>query len=447
MNQNFFATTAKGMEALLVAELRSLGAENVVETRAGASFTGTLEIAYSACLWLRTASRVLLPLATFPAADGDALYAGIRTVHWRSHLALGKTIAVDFTSSRSALNHSHFGALRTKDGIVDQLREETGSRPSVDTVHPDLRINVHVADDVATVAVDLSGDSLHRRGYRTEKGPAPLKESLAAAILMAAGWPEMAARGVPFLDPMCGSGTLPIEAALIALRRAPGIARHHFGFFGWAGHDEALWKRIVDEARAFEVSGAELKTLPRIVGYDADSRTVAAALANVEQAGLRGIVHIERRDFEAVEPLPSPDELDPRGMLVVNPPYGERLGEEAELAPLYQLIGDSLRRRYTGWSAFVFTGNPALASHISLRATKRQVFWNGPIECRLLSYPISRERVNSDEGPRWRAELLKPSPHAEMFVNRVAKNLKHLVGSSRVDLQACKLEYSIVSPK
>ncbi|MSP63182.1 MAG: bifunctional 23S rRNA (guanine(2069)-N(7))-methyltransferase RlmK/23S rRNA (guanine(2445)-N(2))-methyltransferase RlmL [Myxococcales bacterium] len=425
----FFATTAKGMESLLVAELSALGAGSVGERRAGASFEGDLAIAYRACLWSRVANRILLPIGDFPAPDEEALYVGARAIRWTEHLGAKETLAVDFSTTRSKITHSHFGALRTKDAIVDQLREELGDRPSVNTENPDLRINVYLLDDHATVSIDLSGDSLHRRGYRDLSslggGGAPLKENLAAAILLLAGWPERARQGAPFLDPMCGSGTLPIEAALCAADIAPGLRRERFGFHGWRGHQGDVWRELVDEAKAREIR--DPKRLPPIVGHDADTRAVHAALENVERAGLRGRVHIERRDLAACRPIP-PRHGDAPGLLVVNPPYDERMPASESL---YESIGDLLRREFPGWTGCVFTGNPDLARRIGLRPARRHVLWNGAIECRLLEFPISTAPARA--APRWRTEAeaiaaapYRPSPASDAFANRVRKNLRHL---------------------
>ena len=444
----FFATTAKGMEALLSSELRAIGAATVEETRAGCAFEGPLELAYRVCLWSRVASRVLLPLASFPAPDPDALYAGARAIDWKDHLGPASTLAVDFVASTvgtSQITHTRFGAQRVKDAIVDRLRDETGERPSVDTHRPDLRINVHLRDDVAAVAIDLSGDSLHRRGYREPTVEAPLKENLAAAILLLAGWGEIAKTGAPLIDPLCGSGTLPIEAAFIAADRAPGMGRAHFGFLRWGGHDAALWQRLLDEAQAREVR--DPKKLPRIAGYDMEARAVTAALANVERAGLRGRVHIDRQALSDCMPLPSEESLDPRGLFITNPPYGERLGEKEELAPLYQSIGDVLRQRFTGWRGAVFTGNLDLAKHVGLKAARRHVLYNGAIECRLLEFPISRAQVKQEEGPRWRVELGRPSEAAVMFKNRVEKNLRHLRKWSRREGVSCFRVYDADLPE
>jgi 23S rRNA (guanine2445-N2)-methyltransferase / 23S rRNA (guanine2069-N7)-methyltransferase len=431
MTMDFFATTAQGMEHLLCDELRALGAEITSETRAGASFRGELELAYRACLWSRTANRILMPLCTFPAADETALYEGVRTIRWSEHLTPAQTIAVDCRSSRSKITHAHFGALKTKDAIVDQFRDERNERPSVKVVEPDVRVNVYLHEDEATISLDLSGESLHRRGYRAQAAEAPLKETLAAAILLLADWPALSKLGTPLLDPMCGSGTLPIEAALIAADIAPGLKRSYFGFLNWLGHDARMWHRVLAEAEASEIRDA--KRIPPIVGFDVDGRAVRIALENVERAGLRGRVHIEKRELSEVRPLErrrAPRSEGPLGVLVSNPPYGERMGEEDSLGLLYETIGNLLRREFTGWTGYVFTGNPELAKRVGLRAAKRHILWNGAIECRLLEFPISKEKVRAtdDPGPAWRKPrpLRPPAPEAQMFVNRLQKNWRHL---------------------
>jgi 23S rRNA (guanine2445-N2)-methyltransferase / 23S rRNA (guanine2069-N7)-methyltransferase len=374
----FFATTPMGMEPLLDQELREIGCLDVQSTRGGAQFRGTLEMAYRVCLWSRIANRVLLPLSTFPAPDPDRLYGGVRKIHWTDHLTAKNTLAVTFTTSHSKITHTQFGALKVKDAIVDQFRSIQGVRPSVDPIRPDLRINVHLQQDVATVSLDLSGDSLHRRGYRDEGAKAPLKENLAAAILKFAGWPH--ADPIPLLDPMCGSGTLPIEAAYMAARIAPGLKRDYFGFTGWLGHVPVLWKRLLAEAEEQQIR--DPKKLPRIVGYDEDFRVVRVALANVEKAGLRGKIHIEKRELAFCEAIGT------SGILVTNPPYGERLGEIEELKTLYKRLGDTLKQKFKGWEGYIFTGAPELAKSVGLKASRKTVLYNGPIECRLLKYDL-----------------------------------------------------------
>lgn len=388
------------MESLLLQEIQSFGAQDIHETRAGVYFQGTLELGYRACLWSRIANRILLPLATFAAPTPEKLYGGVKQIRWSDHLTPQNTIAVDFsastgsaTSPRSAITHTHYGALKVKDAIVDQMREIHGERPSVNPTQPDLRINVYLNNDEATVSLDLSGDSLHKRGYRKEGHLAPLKENLAAAILMTAGWPEAAKKGASFIDPMCGSGTLPIEAAMIASDRAPGLARAFWGFTGWKKHEPQVWQKLIEEAKTREIH--DKKLLPTIIGYDADFNAVRESINNLEHSGMRGKVHIEKRDWSACEPVaPHPlaaasqPEQGPLGLVVINPPYGERIGEMEALKVLHKDIGDGFKKKFKGWQGYVFTGEPELAKVIGLKASRRFVLFNGAIECRLLKYDL-----------------------------------------------------------
>jgi 23S rRNA (guanine2445-N2)-methyltransferase / 23S rRNA (guanine2069-N7)-methyltransferase len=396
----FFATTAKGMEAVLAAELRELGAGEVAERRAGVAWNGSLEAGYRAVLWSRVANRILVPLAEFAAPHPHALYDGVRRIEWADHIGRGRTLAVDASVSRSQIDHSHFAALKTKDAIVDQLRDQRGSRPDIDPRRPDVRVNLYLHDDRAVVSIDLSGESQHRRGYRASGAAAPLKENLAATILLLADWPRRAAAGEPLLDPMCGSGTIALEAALMAGDVAPGLRRDYFGCVGWQGHEPALWQRLRREAEQRASAGS--RRLPPIHAYDADLRAVRAAQANLTQANLARRVHVERRSLAEAVPIGGRGGDSGRGIVVTNPPYGERLGDADALAPLYEQLGDLLRRRFPGWTGFVLTGAPALAKRIGLRPARRIILYNGPIECRLLEFPISATPVRDDAGPRWR---------------------------------------------
>lgn len=389
---------------MLAEELSALGAA-VRPVGSGVAFTGSLETAYRACLWSRTASRVLLPLARVPAGDTQALYEGARSVEWERHVVATGTIAVDCTLVRSPIEHSHYAALRVKDAIVDRFRDREGCRPSVDVARPDLQVYVFVHRDRATLGLDLSGQPLHRRGYRTEGGAAPLKENLAAGLLLYAGWPDLVSRGAPFVDPMCGSGTLPIEAALIAADAAPGLRRPYFGFLGWLGHDSTLWSRLLDEAEARRSAG--LERIGDIAGYDNDPRAVAAARTNAEHAGLGEKVQIERRSLVDARAAG-----EGNGLVLTNPPYGKRLGEQDRLVPLYACLGETLEQRFRGWRAGVFTGNGELAPVLGLAPVARHGLYNGPIECELLSFDLPAQA--------------RPDKGAEMFANRLRKNLKNL---------------------
>jgi len=446
MTQNitFFATTPKGIELLLADELRALGATEAKETRAGVQFQGPLALAYRACLWSRLANRILLPLAKFPAATPEALYEGVKALDWSAHLGPEQTLAVEFNTSNSAITHSHFGALKVKDAIVDQFRERTGERPSVATEEPDLRVNVYLHRDEAQLSLDLSGESLHRRGYRTKTVTAPLKENLAAAILLRAQWPKIAAEKRPLVDLMCGSGTLPIEAALMAADIAPGLNRTYYGFLRWRQHDAATWEALLAEARERREAG--LQKLPPIQGYDSDPTAVRAALANVEQAGLSGHVHIERRELADCRV----EYADRPGLAVANPPYGERIGEESELPGLYHALGESLKRCYRGWQAAVFTGNPELGKVMGLRAHKMHVLWNGAIECKLLHFDVQESQFVVERSPAERILRHAPAeltPGAAMFANRLRKNLKQLGRWARDEGLCCYRLYDADMPE
>ena len=422
---DFFATAPKGMEPLLVGELQDLGADEVVVARAGVSFRGGLEAGYRACLWSRLASRVLLPLAQFPASTPDELYAGVQAIHWDTHLAPEGTLAVDCNAAHSKITHTHFAALKVKDAIVDQFRDAYGIRPGVELKRPDVRLNLYLLRNEAHLSLDLAGDSLHRRGYRSAGKAAPLKENLAAAILQRAGWPEIARAGGPLLDPMCGSGTLPIEAALMAGDVAPGLTRSYFGFLGWRGHDGALWEKLLKEARARRQEG--LQRLPPLVGYDADRGAVRAALTHVERAGLQGLVHIERRDLEGARAL-GPGGRNVPGLLVANPPYGERMGDEIELVALYECLGQLLKQHFADWHAAVFSGNPRL--RIGLRPRRMYTLYNGALECRLSLFRIALERTEpaavTPANKENETEGEERSSGVEMLENRLRKNMRIL---------------------
>jgi 23S rRNA (guanine2445-N2)-methyltransferase / 23S rRNA (guanine2069-N7)-methyltransferase len=438
---NFFASCPPGVADLTAAELRACGATRTREFKLGVEFEGSLEVAYRACLWSRTASRVLMPLATFPAATPEQLYAGVQSISWAQHIAPGATLAVELGGTSSGITHTHFGALKTKDAIVDQLRERTGQRPSVDVDSPDVRIDVRLDRDRATVSLDLSGESLHRRGYRARGVAAPLKENLAAAMLLRCGWSALAQEGADFVDPMCGSGTLVIEAALIALNIAPGSLRHRFGFTGWRGHDRDLWRRLTEEAKELR---AAHDSRVRFRGYDRDALAVRAALENVERAKLRGVIHIERRELAEVTNVGAA-----KGLLATNPPYGERIGDQEQLRALYELLGERLRNGFQGWKAAVLTGNPPLAKAIGIEARRSHTLFNGRIECRLLRFDVNPEDFMSAREPARKAsaEELRAQPGAQMFANRLRKNLKTLQDWARRESVDCYRVYDADMPE
>jgi len=456
-NQSYFATAPLGMELLLADELRSLGAEDVKEGRAGASFSGELETAYRACLWSRLANRILLKLGSFPAESPEQLYDGISEIDWAVLMLPDASLAVDFASSRSRITHTQYGAQKVKDAIVDQFRELCGIRPSVRLDRPDIRVNVYLDKDIASIALDLSGESLHKRGYRLEGGVAPLKENLAAAILLRAGWPDIAQAGGGLVDPMCGSGTLLVEAAWMAADIAPGLLRDFFGFQGWKNHRDDIWETLLEEAQARREAG--LQNLPSITGYDLDRRAVHAALDNIERAGLHGFIHVEKQEAAQARPH------RPNGLLVVNPPYGERLGDEDGLVGLYTELGELLRTHFQGWQASVLTGNPEMAFKLGIRARKSYKLYNGAIECKLFNFEIEPERYFtphedesglSEETRKARqlmrranslAKKAETGPGAEMFANRLRKNLKNLGKWARKNGVTCYRLYDADLPE
>lgn len=374
MKTKFFATAAKGLEELLAAELAALDITTARIERGGVSFVGSFLDGCRACLWLRTASRVLQLVAEFPADSPQALYDGVRTVDWPRYLRPDMTMAVDAVLRDSVMTHSGFVALKTKDAVVDALREKYGRRPNVDPKAPDLRLNVHLVKNVCTLSLDLAGDPLDRRGYRLDRNKAPLRENLAAALVAFSGWQGER----PLYDPMCGSGTIAIEAALRASRTAPGLLRPQFGFQRWPQHDPLAWKRIVAEAESLR-----LPQLPvAIRGFDRSPGAIEMARQNAARAGVAGMVSFAPADVGTFTPETLP------ATIILNPPYGERMGEIEELAGLYRLLGDVLKQRCAGSTAFILCGNSELAKQVGLKASRRIPLWNGPLECRLLKYDL-----------------------------------------------------------
>ncbi|RDS81186.1 bifunctional 23S rRNA (guanine(2069)-N(7))-methyltransferase RlmK/23S rRNA (guanine(2445)-N(2))-methyltransferase RlmL [Dyella monticola] len=411
---SFFATCPKGLEYLLRDELIALGGADVHEALAGVRFSGSLETAYRACLWSRLASRILLPIAEFDAASDDALYAGVQTIEWTDHLAPHATLAVDANTSQSKLTHSQYLAQRVKDAVVDQFRERGLNRPDVDTEEPDVRINLRMRRDRATLSIDLAGAPLHRRGWRQTQGEAPLKENLAAAMLLRAGWPAVYAQGGALLDPMCGSGTLLIEGALMAADVAPGLRRPYYGFLGWKQHDIALWRSLLAEAnRRAEAGLPALRSC--FFGSDADPRMVQTAKRNAQEAGVAGFLTLDRHDMQHVRP---PSGFA-QGLVITNPPYGERLGEREGMPALYRSLGETLRDHFTGWRAAVLAGDAELGRATTLRTDKKYTLYNGALETVLLIFELHPR----DDTPREKPPL---SPGAQMLKNRLEKNLKHL---------------------
>ncbi|MCP8687000.1 bifunctional 23S rRNA (guanine(2069)-N(7))-methyltransferase RlmK/23S rRNA (guanine(2445)-N(2))-methyltransferase RlmL [Marinobacterium sedimentorum] len=413
---NFFVTCPKGIEGLLLDELKMLGMASVKETQAGVYFDGELRDAYRVCLWSRLANRVLLPLQVSPVNTADELYEAVQQVQWLDHLRPLGTLSVDFTGRTEQIINTHFGAQRVKDAVVDQIRAATGNRPTVDRAEPDLGINVHLYSGKATIALDLSGGSLHRRGYRKRAGQAPMKENLAAAVLYRAGWPQLAATHPQLLDPMCGSGTLLIEAAMMAADVAPGLLRQRFGFSRWLQHDKGLWRELHAEAVQRRDAGLAALTV-RFTGYDRDASVLQIAAQNSERAGLAGVIDWREQDMvELGAPAPGP------GLLVTNPPYAERIGDETELMYMYRQMGERLKRQFGGWKVAIFSGNAEQCKVIGLKVDRQYKLYNGAIECGLFLFTLHAER----DRPLPLEQGAPVSEQAQMFANRLKKNLKAL---------------------
>lgn len=369
----YFATCGRGIEPILADELRRLGAADVVPGRGGVRFAGDRALLYRANLWLRTAVRVLWPILEADVTSPDELYDAIGTIDWAQWMTPEHTLAVDCNVRDSAITHSQYAARRVKDAICDQFVARCGRRPSVDVEAPMLGFNLHVYRNHAVLSLDSSGDSLHKRGYRPIQTKAPLNEALAAALILRTGWPGT----TPLVDPMCGSGTLPIEAAWLALHRPPGLTRKRFGFMGWMDYDVAEWAELRDEARR-----GVLRTLPAVVtGSDVRGDAVSFSIDNAKAAGIGHLLRFTKanvRDLTLSESEP--------GVVICNPPYGERIGEEKDLFPLYRMLGEVFRTRCVGGQAWVFTGNARLAHAIGLEPTESVPLFNGKIPCRLLRF-------------------------------------------------------------
>ena len=461
----FTVTAARGMLPLLETELKQIGIKQYKTEAGSIRFTGSLKEAYQVCLWSRVAVRVLMPIAHFTAETTDQLYNGSKELAWEEHIdAEDTTLAIDFNSFRSKIHHTQFGAQKVKDAIVDRLRDLSGKRPSVDLHQPDLRVNVYLKHNQAIVSIDLSGESLHKRGYRVSQTNAPIKEHLAAAILLSAEWPKLAREGWALLDPMCGSGTFLIEAALMAADIAPGLQRDYFGFLYWKQHDKAAWQQLKADAERRRLSG--LARLPMIMGGDQDKSAVEAAQANIEAAGLSDRIQVIHRDLQnwATVAQTLPDV----GLLVSNPPYGQRIGDAASLHNVYEELGDLVNQHLPAWRTTIITDNAQLGKLTGLTLFDSKPFDNGPIACEVLSYrapkplrrdakPVQQEMAESpspwDKTPKTKvkpavssAVLDDVSPQAEMFANRLKKNVRHLAKWARKNQLDCYRVYDADLP-
>lgn len=387
MTLTMVATCARGLESVLAEELGELGAEDIREERGALRFRGSHEVAYRVCLRSRIASRVLLRLGRFPVPDARALYDGVHGVDWSEHLNPSKTLRVDFVGISPQIRDMRFGAMKTKDAIVDRIRDNYGQRPDINVQDPDVRIRVHLRGGFGTVLLDLSGAPLFQRGWRQDAGPAPLKETLAAGLLRIAGWPQIAASGGALIDPMCGSGTFLIEGAEMALGRAAG-RRRSFGFERWIGMDQASWERVKNEP------DVPLAHQPQLFGSDISEEQLVRTRHHCEVADVKRYIKLRRADFQELTPP-----VD-TGIIVTNPPYGERLNDLDEAEQTMKALGDTLRTKWLGWTAWTFAGSARLAKRIGLKPSEKHILFNGALECRFFAVSI---RSDAPIGkPSWR---------------------------------------------
>lgn len=383
---SFFATTSKGLEETLAQELRDLGATEIVPAHGGVAFRGTLRIGYRANILLRTAHRVLLTVAVFPCPTPFALYDETKKVAWPELFDVSCTLVVSAATRDSAITNSVFAAQKVKDAVVDRFRDACGTRPSVDLKEPDVRIHLRIHRDRATVSLDLSGDSLNIRGYRTDRQEAPVRETLAAGIVLMSGYDGTQ----PLRDPACGGGTLLIEAALIATNTAPGLLRDDFALTRLAFFDGRLWKEERAAARALITSSSGIAP---IAGSDLSGAAIRSARLHADSAGIGGVISFRTGDIASFDPGRGP------GIILCNPPYGVRLGNVAEVEALYKTMGRVFKEKCDGWTAWILSGNPGATKSLGMKATQKIPVFNGPIDARLLKYEI-RGFSKSDAAPK-----------------------------------------------
>ena len=422
---SFFAPCPRGVESMLADELRRLGLSGVRPQRGGVLFAGGVASSYRALLGSRLASRVLLSLGEVDASSADSLYDGIRAIAWEDHVRHDGTIAVDSSGVNDALRNTQFTSVRVKDAVVDRFREGFGERPSVDTVHPDLRINIVVTGKKAKVAIDLAGEPLHRRGYRRPgvQVVAPMKETLAAALLEVAGWRDVVASGGAFVDPMCGSGTIAIEAAMVAADMAPGLLRARWGFDGWLGHSDEAWSSLLDEADSRCEAGRG--SMPPIFASDQDAAAIEVALDCVKRAGLAGRVTVE---CKALAEVTAPAAA---GLVACNPPYGERLSQREALPALYAILARTMRTAFDGWSLAVITPDDRLAEGLGARPARVHELYNGRILAPVSVFGAFESQPAGQSSPAPSAAVpvqktVAPDASAEAFANRLRKMAKHI---------------------
>ncbi len=432
-----FISCPKGIESLLLDELNTLGGFDLIKQRIGGIIgTADIQSLYRICLWSRLSNRVLLQLGSQNIRTKECLRNWLLTIPWSDHMSAEQTLSIRFFGELPGIQHTQYGAQYTKDAIVDYFRELCGKRPTVDREQPDLRFQINIDKQQASLYLDLSGDSLHQRGYRSAVGPAPLKENLAAALLVRAGWPKIAAQGGALIDPLCGSGTLLTEAALMAANIAPGLLRERFGFTQWQQHNSDHWQAERNLAKS-----SILASIPPILGYDDDNRALGIARQHIASLKLDQQAPRVYKKLLSEWKKPSHINLQP-GLLISNPPYGERIGKKSSLLNLYKVIGEKCTNEVSDWQAAIFTSDPSLAKATRTYWNKSYVFYNGSIECRL--YLIQPARGLKPQLPESMLVQDKASGvDSSPFTNRLKKNKQRLSGWLKQNQIECyRLYYS-----
>ena len=418
--KQLFATTARGFEELLKSELTELGAQDAKVAQGGVHYWADDETLYRTLLWSRLSSRILLPIVQAKVFSDLDLYSAVVGVNWLDYFDEKVHFFVDFNGTNQEIRHTQFGAMRVKDGIVDYFERHGRARPNVDKEQPDIRIHAYLNRDDVVLSLDLSGDALHMRGYREDTGKAPLRETLAAAIVLRSGWQK----GTPLLDPMCGSGTLLIEAAQMEAQIAPQLYRLHWGFDFWQGHNQAAWEKVKEEALALAEDEKQRENLPHFYGFDLDHRVLQKAKQNAKNAGVAHLMQWQQGDVAAIK-NPSPNVA---GTVICNPPYGERLGTTPALIALYSVFGQRLKQQFAGWNASIFSGEPSLLDCLRLRSHRQFKAKNGPLDCVQKNYQIAERAEQSavENAVEFDRTSSVSSEVAVDFANRLQKNIKKI---------------------
>lgn len=419
--KQLFATTARGFEELLKVELTDLGAMDCQITQGGVHFHADEETQYRVLLWTRLASRILLPIVTCKVYSDLDLYSAVVGQNWLDYFDEKAHFMVDFNGTNREIRHTQFGAMRVKDGIVDYFERVGKPRPNVDKSQPDIRIHAYLNREELVISLDLSGDALHMRGYREDTGKAPLRETLAAAIVLRSGWQL----GTPLVDPMCGSGTLLIEAAQMQANIAPQLHRLHWGFDFWKGHNQQAWDKVKGKAIELAEQTFNHNQKANFYGCDLDHRVLQKAKRNAQNAGVAHLIQWQQGDVAA---LKNPF-VEEKGTVICNPPYGERLGTTPALIALYSVFGQLLKQQFADWNVSIFSGEPALLDCLRLRSHRQFKAKNGPLDCVQKNYHISARATASDENTQNSPEIdrtLSATQVAVDFANRLQKNSKKI---------------------